>query len=155
MIPVVFCKNPDCINADEKNPTPLPYPNHPETSLHPSVWPPAYFEQTVACPECDRVFLYKKQDVHWRPDPQTGQDQEKDSPYTNASWWLVSFQCGGKGCKLLVQLLAMTREGETVGVVYEKLPRGSYDGKCKKGHAYADRGTGPYQVVAFPGFEGS
>lgn len=153
--PHIYCKNQDCKNADGKQPIPLPYPIQPKTNQHPSVWPPACFEVNIACPECDRVFLYKKQDVRWRPSPPTDQGQDQTSTYKNAEWWLVGFPCAGKNCKIRVEFLAMTREGETVGVVHEKLPRGAYDGKCKKGHAYANRGIGPYTVTQFFEFEGS
>jgi uncharacterized Zn-finger protein len=155
LAPHVFCKNPECSCADGLLPIPLPYPNQPKTNQHPSVWPPAYFEEAIACPECDRVFVYKKQDVRWLPIPQMVQGQAQKSPYSNASWWLVTFDCGGYNCKIRVGFLAMTREGEAVDVVHRKLPVGAYEGKCKSGHHYMDRGTGPYMVTQFFEFEGS
>ena len=151
LTPHIFCKNPKCKDADDKHPIPLPYPNPQETNQYPLGWLPDYFEENVACPECDRVFLYKKSDVRWLPYPQRDQGQPKSSPYSNAAWWLVVFDCGGKNCKIRVEFLAMTREGETRDVVDQKLPAGVYDGKCKNGHPFSGRGIGPYTMTQFFG----
>ena len=155
LVPHIYCKNPDCKNADGKQPIPLPYPIQPKTNQHPSVWPPAYFEEAIACPECGQVFLYMKQDVRFLPSPQTGQDQDQKSPYSNAAWWLVTFSCAGQNCKILVRFLAMTRAGEIVDVVRRKMPAGAYVGECKNGHPYSARGIGPYVVTEFLEFPGS
>jgi hypothetical protein len=153
--PHVYCKNLDCTNAHRKQPIPLPYPNQPRTNQHPSVWPPAYFEANLACPECDQVSLYKKSDVHWLIPIQPGQYQSKSTQYNRGSWCLVSFDCGGQNCGIRVEFLVLTPDGESIDAISQKLPAGAYVGKCKKGHPYSDRGTGPYQTAPFPEFPGS
>jgi hypothetical protein len=124
-------------------------------SQHPSVWPPKYFEVNVGCPECGLVSLYTEPCLLWIPSQTQDHDQAQENPYSNAAWWLVEFDCAEQNCGIHVEFLAVTHGGETIGDLLEKLSRGDYVGKCKKGHAYSNAGIDSCSINQFFEFPGS
>jgi hypothetical protein len=132
MLLTAFCKNPECKNGDEKTPIRLPAPTLPGKAQHPTNWPEDW-QATLACPACDHVFSYSREDVRLEISRKAG---PADFSWTTGVAFSIGFLCGISGCGTHVTFHAWLPEGTNSRDVLAKLGNGGYMGACSNGHPY-------------------
>ncbi len=89
--PVVRCKNPDCPIPSAAR-IRLPYPDPPKTGATAPNWPQDGWRLRLICRDCDRWYVYEKNDVMWA---------SYSSPLADASdveFQCIELECGEPSC---------------------------------------------------------
>ncbi len=127
---VFDCKNPRC-----RKPIPLLYPilrGTPEDRLASVA---GGFRVAIGCPSCGQVHEYLPRDVH-------AGDIDTTAPL---AFYSTEFQCGHKGCGVLVQFYTVEPAGTAAQVVLAKVAAGFFHVACERGHDFFPA-AGDYQI---------
>lgn len=124
------CKNPRCWK-----PIPLLYPilrGTPEDRLAAVA---GGFRVVIGCPCCGHVYEYLPQDVY----------VSDGVSATPLAFYAAEFQCGHRGCGVLVQFYAVEPAGTRSHVILAKAAAGFFHTTCERGHAFFPA-AGTYQI---------
>jgi hypothetical protein len=132
--PVVRCKNPDCPIPSAAR-IRLPYPDPPKTGATPPNWPQDGWRLRLICRDCDRWYVYEKNDVMWA---------SYSSPLGDASdlaFQCIELECSEPGCgsRTRWHVLDNTQLSETELV--EFVLRADPVVVCENGHSLSISGV--------------